>query len=228
MALILRSAVLAGMLLSACPASASQDPASRTPPSEAPLLTPGPSDGLEPGEADALEERARARQKAGDLDGAIALFTAALRIDPQMGRARNNRGNVYRDEGEADLAARDYEEAARLFGADDPVDRSSAFTNLGRLRREQGRLAEALAAADEAVRANPREVRSLRLRADLRDSLGDEEGALADYAAAAVLAPSTPTTTSCGAASTSARAAPQRPWRISGPPRRWSRATRST
>jgi tetratricopeptide (TPR) repeat protein len=53
-------------------------------------------------------------KRKGDLDGAIADYDHAIRLNPADHFAFNNRGNTWRDKGDLDRAIGDYTEALRL------------------------------------------------------------------------------------------------------------------
>ncbi len=50
----------------------------------------------------------------GDNDHAMADYTEAIRLDPKLANAYDNRGRAYRAKGENDRAVRDFKEAIRL------------------------------------------------------------------------------------------------------------------
>ena len=62
----------------------------------------------------------------GDTDRAIADYTEAIRLDPKLANAYNNRGTAYRDKGDTDRAIADFTEAIRL----DPKY-ANAYVNRG-------------------------------------------------------------------------------------------------
>ena len=51
------------------------------------------------------------RKQAGDLDGAIADYDAAIKLNPKDFFAFNNRGNTWRDKGDLDRAIADFNAA---------------------------------------------------------------------------------------------------------------------
>jgi len=69
--------------------------------------------------ADYFYGRGVAYQGKGDLDRAIADFTAAIRLQPRYAIAYASRGSAYEAKGECDRAAADYSEAIRLGTKDD-------------------------------------------------------------------------------------------------------------
>jgi tetratricopeptide (TPR) repeat protein len=69
--------------------------------------------------ADYFYGRGVAYQGKGDLDRAIADFTAAIRLQPRFAIAYASRGSAYEANGECGRAAADYSEAIRLGTKDD-------------------------------------------------------------------------------------------------------------
>src|SRR5437870_5554944 len=64
-------------------------------------------------EDDALKKGTEAQNK-GDLDGAIAAFSEAIRLNPKSAQAFAFRGHTYRDKGQLDKAIADLDESIRL------------------------------------------------------------------------------------------------------------------
>ncbi|HEX9412659.1 MAG TPA: tetratricopeptide repeat protein, partial [Ktedonobacterales bacterium] len=67
-------------------------------------------------DADALDSRGYAHQRHGDLDAAIADYSAAIKIDPLYYTALFGRGVAYAAQGKRDLAIADLT-AARALNA---------------------------------------------------------------------------------------------------------------
>ncbi len=111
-----------------------------------------------------------------DLDGKIADYSDAIRVDAEYAVAFNNRGAVRADQGDLEGAIADYDEAIRL----DPVD-AVAFRNRGRARAIQGDLEGAMVDYDQAVRLDPGLAAAFYDRGAARADQGDLEGAIADY-----------------------------------------------
>jgi tetratricopeptide (TPR) repeat protein len=92
---------------------------------------------------------ALALKNAGDLDGAIAAYEEAVRLNPKAVRAHYNLGIALRDKGDLERAIGCYREAIRL----DPT-LAVAHIALGNALRVQGELNSAIAAYQEAVRVD--------------------------------------------------------------------------
>jgi tetratricopeptide (TPR) repeat protein len=107
-------------------------------------------------------ERAYANLVKGNADAAIADYTEAIHLEPNLAEAYVCRANVYCEKGDLDTAIADYDEAIRL--KPDLVD---AWYNRGLAHYENG---EAEAAIDDYVEA-------LRLEPDIAgyiEESGDE------------------------------------------------------
>ena len=61
------------------------------------------------------------RRRAKDIDGAIADYDAAIKINAKDQFAFNNRANLWRDKGELDRAVADYSQAIRIDPAIRPL-----------------------------------------------------------------------------------------------------------
>ncbi len=67
-----------------------------------------------PGSPEAFFSRGLCYFNEGDLDRAIADFTEAIRLKPDMAVAYFNRGHAYKENGDKDKAEQDYERARAL------------------------------------------------------------------------------------------------------------------
>jgi tetratricopeptide (TPR) repeat protein len=132
----------------------------------------------------ALNNRGNTKQEEGDLDGAIADFTAAIELEPSAIAPRYNRGNARSIAGDLDGAIDDYTSAIEA----DP-DFAPAYQRRGLTRQRKGDLDGALVDLDDAVRLAPDEPSSHGERAALRALRGDFEGAVADCERALEIAP---------------------------------------
>jgi tetratricopeptide (TPR) repeat protein len=128
-------------------------------------------------------ERAYSRPDA-DLDGAIADYTEAIRLDPGNALAFNNRGSARNQKGDLDGAIADCNEALRL----DP-QLALALINRGTARMYKGDLDGAIADCNEAIRLDPKNALAYGNRGLPRRRKGDLDGAIADYTEAIRLDP---------------------------------------
>jgi tetratricopeptide (TPR) repeat protein len=106
----------------------------------APVPASHPSDG-----AALLFERAQRFEASGRISEAIGAYTESLRLDPTRGPALLALGRLRARIGDAGEAERLFSMAAR-----EPDVESEALTERARLRRSQGRNAEALADLENA------------------------------------------------------------------------------
>lgn len=89
------------------------------------------------------------RKRKGDLDGAIADYTEALKINPRDLFAYNNRGNTRRDKGDLEGAVADYDAALQV-----DAGYAAAYTNRGRVHEVRGDVAKARADYEAALKAS--------------------------------------------------------------------------
>jgi tetratricopeptide (TPR) repeat protein len=104
---------------------------------------------LDPSYFGAYVERAMARKKMGDVDGALQDYGEAIRLRPDHYGAYVNRGLLRSDIGDLDGALRDYDEGIRLH-ADDAI----AHRNRASSRWSMGDLAGALQDYSDTIRLN--------------------------------------------------------------------------
>ena len=97
------------------------------------------------------------RKRAGDLDGAIADYDAAIKITPNDFFAFNNRGNTWRDKGDFDRAIADYTEAIRL-----DAEYATPYINRGLLYERLKDVARARADFNAALKTPPQKYNNLR------------------------------------------------------------------
>jgi len=99
---------------------------------------------------DALVRLGHSQRRQGRFEVAEATFRAALLVDADSGVARNGLGVVYKDAGRFGEAAEQY--AAALAGSGvDVALRADVCHNLAGLEHAQGRFAEAVGPAGEAL-----------------------------------------------------------------------------
>ena len=120
--------------------------------------------GLKPDLGAALRGRGLARQMRGDLRGAIADTTAALRIDPRDAEALLARGNALR------LQRRCRQGARRLRGGDPGApEQAGAWLNRGAVLMEQGNIDGAIESFDKTIALNPGSVEAYNNRGAARE-----------------------------------------------------------
>lgn len=103
-----------------------------------------------PESALALTYRAEVLRKGGHPDDALAAVNNALRLDKDLARAHDVRGNVYYSKSDYDLALRDYTEAVRLAPqtAEYYVDRGWCYISISSWT-------QAIADANQALLVDP-------------------------------------------------------------------------
>jgi tetratricopeptide (TPR) repeat protein len=117
----------------------------------------------------------------GDLQGALADYTQAIRINPRYSLAYYNRAITYQDLGNREAALVDYNKAIEInqnWGKGGLVD---AYINRGQLRDEQGDRRGAISDYNQAIRLNPRDSEAYYNRGIVYYNLGEKKAALVDY-----------------------------------------------
>jgi tetratricopeptide (TPR) repeat protein len=154
----------------------------------------------------------------GDLDGAIADYTKAIKFKPDYAKAYNNRGLAKNYKGDLDGALADYNKAIKLNPDVAPMyfnrantkkdkndlngaiidytkaielqpDYAAAYDNRGILKKVQGDLNGAIADYNKAIKLNPQLYNAYNNRGLAKAEKGDLDGALADYNKAIELNP---------------------------------------
>jgi len=128
--------------------------------------------------------RALALDRKGDLDGALADFTEAIRLDPDDSLALSDRGVLWREKGDIDRAIADFTAAIGR----DPLPRSevggrghvNVYANRGLAYWARGDLDHALADFDAALERDAQDLTARYQRAQLRMARRDLAGAVAD------------------------------------------------
>ena len=131
-----------------------------------------------------LFDRAVAKQKAGDLRGAIADYSKAIRLNPNDATGYYNRGNANYDLDDKLSALADYEQAIQR-----QPDYIPAHYNRGIVKDSLGDQQEALASYKRAIQLTPHCAEDYYKQGNARYDLGDKRGALADYTQAIQLDP---------------------------------------
>jgi predicted O-linked N-acetylglucosamine transferase (SPINDLY family) len=129
-------------------------------------------------------DRAFDLHEAGDLDGAIALCEAILRLDDRRYGALYLLGSILGEKKKFDEAATALQRAIAI----DP-SRPLAHFNLANVLRWMGRFAESLAAIDACLSLKTENAEALALRADVLTALGRLEDALSSADRAIAAAP---------------------------------------
>ena len=105
---------------------------------------------LNPNDADAHNDLARALQQLGDREQAMVHFRTAIRLKPDYALAHYNMSLLLTDLGDFDEALRELQTARRLL-----PDRAEILFKLGVLLSNRGLYSEACADFTEAVRLKP-------------------------------------------------------------------------
>jgi tetratricopeptide (TPR) repeat protein len=146
---------------------------------------------VRPDYSEALNNRGQARQRAGDVDGALADFDRALACaaDRFAASVLHNRGALRQRLGDLPGALADFNRALEI----DP-GHVATYINRGSARKEANDLAGALADLDFALeRVAPEQSAAVyHQRGGVKVLLNDFAGALADYNEALRLVPDNP------------------------------------
>ncbi|MDC3953466.1 tetratricopeptide repeat protein [Polyangium jinanense] len=131
-----------------------------------------------------INNRGNRKQEEGDLDGAIADFTEAMKLAPGEHAPIYNRGNARSLGGDVHGALDDYTTAIEMAPEFAP-----AWQRRGLTKQRHGDLAGAIADLDEAIRLAPDEPSAYGERAALRALRADFAGAVEDCERALAMAP---------------------------------------
>ena len=131
---------------------------------------------LEPGDATAYADRARANIALGHLEQAVQDAEQAVKLDPQLAWAYAARALVYARQGEHDKAKADWTEVLRLAPKD-----AGLRLEQGIFYAAVGKPDQAIAALDEAIRLDPGSAFAYAERGFAYAALGDEKKATADW-----------------------------------------------
>ncbi|MBY0526205.1 MAG: tetratricopeptide repeat protein [Gemmataceae bacterium] len=135
----------------------------------------------------ALVNRGMAYRQQGDYEHAIAAFTRALQIDPNLTAAHIKRGNVYSDRGDYDRAMADYTAALKL----DPK-MALAYLNRGLAHAKKGEFDAVIADCTAAIDLDPKLAAAYFIRGTAYSSKGERHRAIAEFNLALRLDPKNP------------------------------------
>jgi tetratricopeptide (TPR) repeat protein len=128
--------------------------------------------------------RGTARYRNDDVDGAMADFSQAIKIDPDAANAYSDRGSLYRQQGDPDRALADVEQAIKLN-----PNMSPAYFMRGLLRSDKRDYDQAIQDFDRAIQGSPEFLGAYIARGDAYRRKGDRAHATADYNKALSLNP---------------------------------------
>lgn len=135
----------------------------------------------------AYNQRGSSRAAVGDLEGALADFTEAMRLDPESPWAAYNRGDTYLAKREYLAAVADLSTALRLN-----PQFALSHARRGDAYRLNGELDRAIADYTNALRLDPHNVAAYVNRGTAYRKKGLYEPALADFSLAVQLDPANP------------------------------------
>ena len=112
----------------------------------------------------------------GEYGMAIKYYTEAIKINPQLAEAYNNRGNAEHFLSNHLDAIKDYDEAIKVNSK-----YAQAYNNRGIAKRALGDNSGALKDYDEAIRINPQFAEAYNGRGNVKHILGNRIDAIKDY-----------------------------------------------
>lgn len=142
---------------------------------------PAPATGPDP---DSLVKQGIASGTKGDLNGAIALFSQAIQVDPKFAPAYQNRGFALSLQNNLDAAISDYNQAIQL----DPKN-VDAYYNRGTAKGQQGDFDGAIADFNQVLQLRPQSPPAYYNRGHAKYFKGDLDGATSDLNQAIAMAP---------------------------------------
>lgn len=123
-------------------------------------------------------------QKSGNIDQAIVSLTEATSINPELTMARSMLGDLYKEKGQFESAAHEFEAVTKL----DPYTGRN-FYKLGVVYHLLARLQEAIGAYMQAMKLDPRDWESSMNLGLVHLALGEKDEAIADLTRATILNP---------------------------------------
>ncbi|MBW4688450.1 MAG: tetratricopeptide repeat protein [Komarekiella atlantica HA4396-MV6] len=132
--------------------------------------------------ADDFFIQAEDKYDKGDYQGAIADYTKAININPNLAQAYYRLGLTRSKSGDNQKAVEDLQKATELFATQGKKADAIRIQGVARslLKDYKG----AIAALTEAIRLNVKDTLAYNNRGNARSNLGDLQGAIADYSQA--------------------------------------------
>src|SRR5947207_6113793 len=148
-------------------------------------------------------QAAQQRHQAGDLDGAIAAYQQAIKLNPQSGPAYSGLGSALLDKGNPKDSVSALEQAVSLLDKPaaavpgssqlrrvaDPLNLAVTLNNLALAYYQLNRFDEAFARADRAVQINPSLSNCWNTRGMALEVQGKLDDAIASYRKAVAISP---------------------------------------
>ncbi len=132
--------------------------------------------------ADDFFIQAEDKYDKGDYQGAIADYSQALKINPNLAQAYYRLGLTRSKSGDNQKAVENLQKATELFTAQGK--KADAIRSQGVVRSLLKDYKGAIAALTEAIRLNVKDTLAYNNRGNARSELGDLQGAIADYSQA--------------------------------------------
>jgi tetratricopeptide (TPR) repeat protein len=123
-----------------------------------------------------------AKQKKGDLDGAMVDYNQAIRLNPKYPAAYDRLGITKFKKGDLDGAMADYNQALML-----KPDFAGPYNNRGVVKSRKGDLDGAIADYSQAIKLDRNYGLAYRNRGEAKRKKGDFDGAIADFNRAVTL-----------------------------------------